>query len=150
MRTAWLKRRAESTTAMGVAARVSSDPPDGIPPRARLECRPNSSPASGDTAMKKLFAVAIFLSVVTAGAVALAQMDHGSHGGHGYYYPEKDEGVAALPARKAAQLAAASKIGVFHGFQFTDRQPESGITFRNEETDDSGREYKMVHYDHGN
>lgn len=66
------------------------------------------------------------------------------------YYPEYDEGVAALPARKAAQLAAAKQITVFHGFQFTDRQPESGITFRHQGTDDSGVHYKAVHYDHGN
>ncbi|HEV7504514.1 MAG TPA: CRTAC1 family protein [Thermoanaerobaculia bacterium] len=104
--------------------------------------------------MKKLFVVGIFLGVVTLGAAAVAQMEHGqmehSHGQNVFYFPDQDEGVAALPARKAAQLAAASQIGVFHGFQFTDRQPESGITFRNEETDDSGRAYKAVHYDHGN
>jgi enediyne biosynthesis protein E4 len=70
--------------------------------------------------------------------------------GGDYYYPANDEGVAALPAMKAAQLANASQITVFHGFQFTDRLPESGITFRNEAVDDSGREYKAVHYDHGN
>jgi hypothetical protein len=75
-----------------------------------------------------------------------------AHAGHdaGFYYPDNDEGVAALPARKAAQLATASQFTVFHGFQFTDRLPESGITFRNEAVDDSGREYKAVHYDHGN
>jgi hypothetical protein len=75
-----------------------------------------------------------------------------AHAGHdaAFYYPDNDEGVAALPARKAAQLATASQFGVFHGFQFTDRLPESGITFRNVAVDDSGREYKAVHYDHGN
>jgi hypothetical protein len=67
-----------------------------------------------------------------------------------YYFPDYDEGVAALPARKAAQLAAAKQIGVFHDFQFTDRLPESGITFRSQGTDDSARLYKAVHYDHGN
>ncbi|MFL6235702.1 MAG: CRTAC1 family protein [Thermoanaerobaculia bacterium] len=66
------------------------------------------------------------------------------------YYPEYDEGVATLASRKAAQLAAAKQITVFHGFQFTDRQPESGITFRHQGTDDSGIHYKAVHYDHGN
>ena len=71
-------------------------------------------------------------------------------GPHVYYFPEYDEGVAALPARKAAQLAAARQIGAFHDFQFTDRLPESGITFRHQGTDDSGRDYKAVHYDHGN
>jgi enediyne biosynthesis protein E4 len=74
-----------------------------------------------------------------------------THAGHdAFYYPDNDEGVAALPARKAAQLATASQFSVFHGFQFTDRLPESGITFRNVAVDDSGREYKAVHYDHGN
>jgi hypothetical protein len=71
-------------------------------------------------------------------------------GPHVVYYPEYDEGVATLSARKAAQLAAAKQITVFHGFQFTDRQPESGITFRHQGTDDSGIHYKAVHYDHGN
>jgi hypothetical protein len=100
------------------------------------------------------------------GTVAIAHgMDHAGHMGHGqmepapagpvqaggdFYYPEKDEGVDTLPARKAAQLATAGQFTVFHGFQLTDRLPESGITFRNEAVDDSGREYKMVHYDHGN
>ena len=70
--------------------------------------------------------------------------------GGDFYYPDPDEGVAALPARKAAQLATAGQFTVFHDFQLTDRLPESGITFRNEAVDDSGREYKMVHYDHGN
>ncbi|HEY3570507.1 MAG TPA: CRTAC1 family protein [Thermoanaerobaculia bacterium] len=71
-------------------------------------------------------------------------------GPHVFYFPAYDEGVAALPARKAAQLAAARQISVFHGFQFTDRRPESGITFRHQGTDDSGIYYKAVHYDHGN
>ncbi|MFL6264410.1 MAG: CRTAC1 family protein [Thermoanaerobaculia bacterium] len=66
------------------------------------------------------------------------------------YYPEHDEGVATLASRKAAQLAAAKQITAFHGFGFTDRQPESGITFRHQGTDDSGIHYKAVHYDHGN
>ncbi|HEX4498419.1 MAG TPA: CRTAC1 family protein [Thermoanaerobaculia bacterium] len=69
---------------------------------------------------------------------------------HTYYFPEYDEGVATLAARKAAQLATASTIAAFHDFQFTDRLPESGITFRHQGTDDSGIHYKAVHYDHGN
>src|SRR4029079_8809989 len=47
-------------------------------------------------------------------------------------------------------LATAGQFTVFHGFQFTDRLLESGITFRNQAVDDSGRDYKAVHYDHGN
>ena len=113
------------------------------------------------TAKLRLFALTA--SGLLLGGVTFAhEMDHMGHGqiepapaapvqaGGDYYYPEKDEGVDALPARKAAQLATASQFTVFHGFQLTDRQPESGITFRNEAVDDSGREYKMVHYDHGN
>jgi hypothetical protein len=96
--------------------------------------------------------------LVLSGIAVLAQPPTMEHGpmpsgqaqGNEFYYPANDEGVAALPARKAAQLATASQFTVFHGFQFTDRQPESGITFRNQGTEDSGREYKMVHYDHGN
>jgi hypothetical protein len=74
------------------------------------------------------------------------------HAGHApkLYLPENDEGVAALPARKAAQLATAGQFTVFHGFQLTDRLPESGITFRHRGVDDTGRDYKAVHYDHGN
>jgi enediyne biosynthesis protein E4 len=112
----------------------------------------------GRLSMKKWLAVGLFPALCT---VAMAQttqttqtapaapMEH-NHGQNVFYYPDQDKGVAALPARKAAQLAAASQIGVFHGFQFTDRLPESGITFLNRATDDSGREYKAVHYDHGN
>ena len=65
-------------------------------------------------------------------------------------HPANDEGVAALPARKAAQLATRGQITVFHDFRFTDRLPESGITFRHRVVDDGGRDYKAVHYDHGN
>ncbi len=113
------------------------------------------------TAKLRLFALTA--AGLLLGTLAFAHgMDHLGHGqmepapagpvqaGGDFYYPEKDEGVDALPARKAAQLATASQFTVFHGFQLTDRLPESGITFRNEAVDDSGREYKMVHYDHGN
>jgi hypothetical protein len=39
---------------------------------------------------------------------------------------------------------------VFHDFRFEDRAHESGITFLHRITDDSGKAYKLVHYDHGN
>ena len=106
-----------------------------------------------------LLAAAGLLLATAAFAQEMPGMDHGkmqpkppeqAAAGNDFYYPENDEGVAALPARKQAQLATASQLTVFHGFQFADRLPESGITFRNEAVDDSGREYKMVHYDHGN
>ncbi|HEV2844297.1 MAG TPA: CRTAC1 family protein, partial [Thermoanaerobaculia bacterium] len=74
----------------------------------------------------------------------------GVHRGSEYYFPENDEGVDTLPQRKAAQLATRDQFKVFTGFQFADRLPESGITFRHKAVDDAGRDYKAVHYDHGN
>ena len=55
-----------------------------------------------------------------------------------------------LEARHQDQLNAAASYAVFHDFHFTDRQPESGITFRHRIVDDSGRHYRANHYDHGN
>ena len=55
-----------------------------------------------------------------------------------------------LSSRGKAQQAKAGSIGVFHDFQFEDLAPESGITFVNRVTDDSGKAYKPVHWDHGN
>jgi len=65
--------------------------------------------------------------------------------------PSKDADVGAnsLAARAAAQKKDAASIRVEHGFRFTDRLPESGITFVHRITDDSGRDYKPNHYDHG-
>ena len=67
-----------------------------------------------------------------------------------YFYPDPDAGVAGLQARRQAQLATAGTIGAFHDFHFGDRMSLAGITFRHQAVDDSGRTYKMVHYDHGN
>jgi hypothetical protein len=55
-----------------------------------------------------------------------------------------------LDTVQVAQLATADTIGAFHDFQFTDRQPESGIAWRHQIVSDAGKTYKAVHYDHGN
>jgi hypothetical protein len=55
-----------------------------------------------------------------------------------------------MTERKEKQLATAPEFTVFHDFQFTDQRPESGITFRHYAVDCSARNYKSVHYDHGN
>ncbi len=55
-----------------------------------------------------------------------------------------------LNLRAQAQLENAAKIKVDHDFQFANRQHESGIRFLHEIVDDAGRDYKGVHYDHGN
>ena len=39
---------------------------------------------------------------------------------------------------------------VFHDFSFTDRRAGSGLDFENRVTEDSGKDYRANHYDHGN
>ena len=55
-----------------------------------------------------------------------------------------------LEERKRQQLAAAQKAQAFYGFQFSDRIVESNIRFVHQIVDDAGKDYKAVHYDHGN
>jgi DNA-formamidopyrimidine glycosylase len=64
--------------------------------------------------------------------------------------PVDDEGVKTLASRKAEQEKKAGGLGAFHDFRFHDRVAESGITFVQHPTDDSGKFYKSNHYDHGN
>ncbi|HXV62086.1 MAG TPA: CRTAC1 family protein [Vicinamibacteria bacterium] len=52
--------------------------------------------------------------------------------------------------RQKAQLETTKDFTVYHDFQFQDLVEESGITFRNQMTEDSGAHHKAVHYDHGN
>jgi hypothetical protein len=65
-------------------------------------------------------------------------------------YPAEDAGVDSLARRAAEQKQAATQFRAFHDFHFEDKLPESGITFRQRIVDDSGLNYKAVHYDHGN
>jgi hypothetical protein len=55
-----------------------------------------------------------------------------------------------LVQREQDQLRTVDRFEVFHDFRFGDRVHESGITFVHRATDDSGKAYKLVHYDHGN
>jgi hypothetical protein len=64
--------------------------------------------------------------------------------------PKKDEGVESLASRAAEQRREAAGWRAFHDFRFRDRLHESGITFVQHATEDSGKFYKAVHYDHGN
>jgi len=64
--------------------------------------------------------------------------------------PDPDTGAETLAARKAAQEKTVHDFQVFYQFQFSDKQPESGITFVHHTTDDSSKFYKANHYDHGN
>ena len=65
-------------------------------------------------------------------------------------FPDPDVGVDSLAARARAQQEAAGRLGVFHQFRFTDRLNESGITFVHRAVDDVRKNYRPVHYDHGN
>jgi cytochrome oxidase Cu insertion factor (SCO1/SenC/PrrC family) len=54
-----------------------------------------------------------------------------------------------LEGQRAAESAALAGSKVSHDFQFTDRIGSSGITFRHVATEDLGKYYRAVHYDHG-
>src|SRR4029078_12583258 len=64
--------------------------------------------------------------------------------------PPVDAGADTLAARGAAERASVGRFKVPHDFRFTDRLPESGITFVHQIVDDAGKTYKAAHYDHGN
>src|SRR5436190_6160882 len=66
------------------------------------------------------------------------------------YVPADLRDTAWLQRLAAAQTKTAAGLAAFHDFQFTDRQAESGITFKHGIVDDAGKAYKAVHYDHGN
>ncbi len=66
------------------------------------------------------------------------------------YVPAELHETSWMQERADAQMATRDRFDVFHDFGFSDRQPESGITFMNRVVDDAGRDYKGVHYDHGN
>lgn len=65
-------------------------------------------------------------------------------------FPEGAENPEWIAPRQQAQLSTADDISVFHEFQFSDQVKASGITFLHRVVDDAGRDYKGVHYDHGN
>jgi hypothetical protein len=64
--------------------------------------------------------------------------------------PRSQFEIEWLQRRKLAQDDQAREYKVFHDFKFVDKLAESGITFKHSIVDDAGRDYKPVHYDHGN
>jgi hypothetical protein len=83
------------------------------------------------------------------GGARLAPQEPGG-AGRGIYVPGTDVGVATMEIRRHAQRQTLWRFAVFYDFRFTDRRAESGITFKHRIVDDAGRDYKAVHYDHGN
>jgi enediyne biosynthesis protein E4 len=65
-------------------------------------------------------------------------------------FPDPDIGVDTLAARAKAQAETVSQFKVFHDFRFTDRIKDTGITFVHQAVDDVKKQYRPVHYDHGN
>src|SRR5688572_1053489 len=57
--------------------------------------------------------------------------------------------TARLTTLGQEQRKSASRFAVFQDFRFTDRLPESGITYRNRVVSDAAKTYKSAHYDHG-
>src|SRR5262249_43527993 len=55
-----------------------------------------------------------------------------------------------LAERASPEAALAAKSSVVHDFLFVDRIGEGGITSVHRIVDDAGRNFKPVHYDHGN
>src|SRR5207245_8471814 len=58
--------------------------------------------------------------------------------------------LRSLEENKQKQIQAAKTWKVFHDFSFSDRYEESGIRFEHHPVDDAAKNYKAVHYDHGN
>jgi hypothetical protein len=57
--------------------------------------------------------------------------------------------TARLTTLGDEQRKSAGRFTAFHDFRFTDRLPESGITYRNRVVSDAAKTYKPAHYDHG-
>jgi enediyne biosynthesis protein E4 len=64
--------------------------------------------------------------------------------------PPTDVNIETIDLRASAQIQSIWQFKVDVKFRFQDRLAESGITFQNIATDDALRDYKAVHYDHGN
>jgi hypothetical protein len=58
--------------------------------------------------------------------------------------------LRSLEENQRRQMEAAQAWKTFHQFQFSDRFEESGIRFEHRPVDDGAKDYKAVHYDHGN
>ncbi len=64
--------------------------------------------------------------------------------------PLANADLSWIDRRRREQISRSEAFGIFHDFGFRDRQPESGITFRNKIVDNAGKHWMPNHYDHGN
>jgi len=65
-------------------------------------------------------------------------------------FGQTESTLRSLAENKQKQIQAAQGWKTFHDFTFTDRYEESGIRFEHRPVDDAAKNYKAVHYDHGN
>jgi hypothetical protein len=65
-------------------------------------------------------------------------------------YQTNETTLRLLEETKEKQIQAAQSWKVFHDFQFSDHYEESGIRFEQHPVEDAAKNYKAVHYDHGN
>jgi hypothetical protein len=63
--------------------------------------------------------------------------------------PDEAENPSWLAERARLQQASSASWKVLHDFRFTDRLPESGISWSHSIVADSAKDYIPVHYDHG-
>ncbi|HKF42807.1 MAG TPA: hypothetical protein VKG01_06895, partial [Thermoanaerobaculia bacterium] len=99
------------------------------------------------TSPRRLLAVLIVPAALAALVTAQARPSRApaakaAKGPEKVLWPDPDEGVATLEARRKAQIASAGEIRVFHDFHFEDKVKESGITFLHRIVDDAGKTYK--------
>jgi enediyne biosynthesis protein E4 len=72
------------------------------------------------------------------------------YGGQELSQPRSQSEIDWLLRRKKEQEERARNYNVLHDFKLVDRLPQSGITFKPSITDDTKKNYKADHYDHGN
>ncbi len=65
-------------------------------------------------------------------------------------YPPEVAAPEWVESRRARQLESRHRFEAYIDFSFADRREETGITFANVSTSDTGKRYKASHYDHGN
>ena len=93
--------------------------------------------------MIRLMALA-YLSIIATCCILEAQSPRKVH------IPPAIADPLWLTDRRAAQLESAGQYEVYHQFSFSDQVEKSGIRFRNQITDESGKHWQPIHYDHGN
>ena len=92
----------------------------------------------------------VFLGMLCWGDSHAAQEGAGNPTPQIIVAPDTVLAPPGMEYRRQEQLETRDSFDVFHDFQFSDLIERSGIRFLHRCTDDSGKHWKPVHYDHGN